>query len=88
MRAVGLKARRRIRIQLLVVVELERVAIARGGGDGAAEIAVAFARKGNVVVVRDAITGYPVEYTDVIIKNTLSLVAKITTTDELVDLWS
>jgi nicotinamidase-related amidase len=42
----------------------------------------------NVVIARDAITGYPLEYTDVIIKNTLSLVAKITTTDELVDLWS
>jgi nicotinamidase-related amidase len=42
----------------------------------------------NVVIARDAITGYPVEYTDVIIKNTLALVAKITTTDELVELWS
>lgn len=42
----------------------------------------------NVVIPRDAITGYPVDYTDVIIKNTLSLVAKITTTDELVGLWS
>jgi nicotinamidase-related amidase len=42
----------------------------------------------NVVIPRDAITGYPVDYTDVIIKNTLSLVAKITTTDELVALWS
>jgi nicotinamidase-related amidase len=42
----------------------------------------------NVVIARDAITGYPLEYTDVIIKNTLALVAKITTTDELVDLWA
>jgi nicotinamidase-related amidase len=42
----------------------------------------------NVVIPRDAITGYPVDYTDVIIKNTLSLVAKITTTDELVAIWS
>jgi nicotinamidase-related amidase len=42
----------------------------------------------NVVIARDAITGYPVDYTDVIIKNTLALVAKITTTDELVELWS
>jgi nicotinamidase-related amidase len=42
----------------------------------------------NVVIPRDAITGYPVDYTDVIIKNTLALVAKITTTDELVTLWS
>jgi nicotinamidase-related amidase len=42
----------------------------------------------NVVIPRDAITGYPVDYTDVIIKNTLALVAKITTTDELVGVWS
>jgi nicotinamidase-related amidase len=42
----------------------------------------------NVVIARDAITGYPVDYTDVIIKNTLALVAKITTTDELVAVWS
>ena len=42
----------------------------------------------NVVIPRDAITGYPVEYTDVIVKNTLSLVAKICTTDELVEIWS
>ncbi len=42
----------------------------------------------NVVIARDAITGHPVDYTDVIIRNTLSLVAKITTTDELVELWS
>ena len=42
----------------------------------------------NVVIPRDAITGFPVDYTDVIIKNTLSLVAKITTTVELVELWS
>jgi nicotinamidase-related amidase len=42
----------------------------------------------NVVIPRDAITGYPVDYTDVVIKNTLSLVAKITTTDELTALWT
>jgi len=42
----------------------------------------------NVVIPRDAITGYPVEYTDVIVKNTLSLVAKICTTDDLVEIWS
>lgn len=42
----------------------------------------------NVVIPRDAITGYPVDYTDVIIKNTLALVAKITTTDELCAVWS
>jgi nicotinamidase-related amidase len=42
----------------------------------------------NVVIPRDAITGYPVDYTDVLVKNTLSLVAKICTTDDLVDIWS
>lgn len=42
----------------------------------------------NVVIARDAITGHPTDYTDVIVKNTLSLVAKICTTDELVEIWS
>ena len=42
----------------------------------------------NVVIARDAITGHPADYTDVIVKNTLSLVAKICTTDELVEIWS
>jgi nicotinamidase-related amidase len=40
-----------------------------------------------VVVPRDAIAGVPAEYTDVMIRNTLSLVATITTTDEILDLW-
>ena len=39
------------------------------------------------VVVRDAICGTPVGYTDVIIENTLSLVATIVTTDELLAAW-
>jgi nicotinamidase-related amidase len=39
------------------------------------------------VVVRDAICGTPVDYTDVIIDNTLSLVATIVTTDELLAAW-
>ena len=42
----------------------------------------------NVVIPRDAITGFPLDYTDVIIRNTLSLVAKICTTDDLIELWS
>ena len=42
----------------------------------------------NVVIARDAITGYPVEYTDVIVQNTLSVVAKICTTDQLVAAWT
>jgi len=40
-----------------------------------------------VVLARDAIAGFPPSYTDVIIENTLSLVATITTTDELVAAW-
>lgn len=39
------------------------------------------------VVVRDAITGTPPEYTDVIIENTLSLVATIVTTEQLLEAW-
>ncbi len=41
-----------------------------------------------MVIARDAITGHPADYTDVIVQNTLSLVAKICTTDELVGVWS
>jgi nicotinamidase-related amidase len=40
-----------------------------------------------VVVPRDAIAGYPAEYTDTIVDNSLALVATITTTDELVACW-
>jgi nicotinamidase-related amidase len=40
-----------------------------------------------VVVPRDAIAGYPAEYTDTIIDNSLALVETITTTDELVACW-
>ena len=40
-----------------------------------------------VVLARDAMTGFPPEYTDVIIEHTLSLVATITTTDDLVAAW-
>ncbi len=40
-----------------------------------------------VVVPRDAIAGYPAEYTDTIVDNSLTLVATISTTDELVACW-
>jgi nicotinamidase-related amidase len=40
-----------------------------------------------VVVPRDAIAGYPAEYTDVIVDNSISLVATVTTTDDLVTTW-
>jgi nicotinamidase-related amidase len=42
----------------------------------------------NAVIARDAITGHPPEYTDVILANTLALVAKICSTDELVEVWT
>jgi biuret amidohydrolase len=40
-----------------------------------------------VVVPRDAVAGIPSEYGDAVIANTLSLLATITTTDELINLW-
>ncbi|OBI38019.1 isochorismatase [Mycobacterium sp. E1386] len=41
-----------------------------------------------VVVPRDAVAGIPTEYGEAIIANTLSLLATITTTDELLDVWT
>ena len=41
-----------------------------------------------VVVPRDAVAGLPKEYADAVIDNTLALLATLTTTDELVDVWS
>jgi biuret amidohydrolase len=40
-----------------------------------------------VVVPRDAVAGIPTEYGEAIIDNTLSLLATITTTDELLEAW-
>jgi nicotinamidase-related amidase len=40
-----------------------------------------------VVLPRDAVTGVPPEYGDTVIDNTLSLLATVTTTDELVAHW-
>ncbi|OBH27997.1 isochorismatase [Mycobacterium sp. E342] len=40
-----------------------------------------------VVVPRDAVAGIPTEYGEAIIANTLSLLATITTTDELLQTW-
>jgi nicotinamidase-related amidase len=40
-----------------------------------------------VVVPRDAVAGIPTEYGDAIIANTLSLLATVTTTEELINLW-
>jgi len=41
-----------------------------------------------VIVPRDAVAGVPVEYGNAIIDNTLSLLATITTTDELLRAWT
>ncbi|KUH82854.1 MULTISPECIES: cysteine hydrolase [unclassified Mycobacterium] len=41
----------------------------------------------HVVVPRDAVAGIPTAYADAIIDNTLSLLATITTTDELIEAW-
>jgi biuret amidohydrolase len=40
-----------------------------------------------VVVPRDAVAGIPADYASAIIDNTLSLLATITTTDDLLDVW-
>jgi nicotinamidase-related amidase len=40
-----------------------------------------------VVVPSDAVAGVPTEYGDAVIANTLSLLATITTTDELINAW-
>ncbi len=41
-----------------------------------------------VVVVRDAVAGVPADYADAVIDNSLSMLATIVTTDELVDVWA
>lgn len=41
-----------------------------------------------VVVPRDAVAGLPTEYGEAVIANTLSLLATITTTDELIATWA
>ena len=41
----------------------------------------------NVVLPRDAVCGVPVEYADAVIDNTLSLLATVTTVDELAAIW-
>ncbi|BBY04966.1 cysteine hydrolase [Mycobacterium noviomagense] len=41
----------------------------------------------HVIVPRDAVAGVPVDYGDAVIENTLSLLATVTTTDELLNVW-
>jgi biuret amidohydrolase len=40
-----------------------------------------------VVVPRDAVAGIPADYATAIVDNTLSLLATVTTTDDLIDVW-
>lgn len=41
----------------------------------------------DVVLPRDAVCGIPQEYADAVIDNTLSLLATVVTTDDLVEIW-
>jgi nicotinamidase-related amidase len=41
-----------------------------------------------VVIARDAVTGVPSSYADAVIDNSLSLVATITTSEDLLAVWS
>jgi nicotinamidase-related amidase len=40
-----------------------------------------------VVLPRDAVAGIPAEYGDAVIDNTLTLLATVTTTDDLIEVW-
>jgi biuret amidohydrolase len=42
----------------------------------------------DVVLPRDAVCGVPADYADAMIDNTLSLLATLTTVDELVEIWA
>lgn len=41
-----------------------------------------------VVVVRDAVVGIPVEYGEAVLQNAISMIATIVTSDDLVDAWA
>ena len=40
-----------------------------------------------VVVPRDAVCGVPADYADAVLNNTVSLLATVTTTSEILDIW-
>jgi nicotinamidase-related amidase len=42
----------------------------------------------DVVVPRDASAGVPPEYGEQVLNNTISMIARLTTTDELLQIWS
>ena len=41
-----------------------------------------------VVVVRDAVAGIPKEYADAVLANTISMIATVVTSDELLGAWA
>jgi len=41
-----------------------------------------------VVIPRDAVAGVPREYADAVLDNSLSLIATLTTADQLLDAWA
>jgi len=45
-------------------------------------------RSYNVVIPRDAAVGVPPEYGEMVLQNSLSLISRLTTVDELIDIWS
>jgi hypothetical protein len=45
-------------------------------------------RSYNVVLPRDGAVGVPPEYGEQVMKNSLSLLARLTTIEELIDIWS
>jgi biuret amidohydrolase len=42
----------------------------------------------HVVIPRDAVAGVPAEYGEAMLRNTLAMLAFLTTTDELISIWS
>jgi nicotinamidase-related amidase len=42
----------------------------------------------DVVLAQDACAGVPPEYGEMVVKNSLSLIARLTTVDELLGIWS
>jgi nicotinamidase-related amidase len=65
------------------------VAIGVSANLGIPNVAIDLVNLGyDVVIPRDAIVGYPLEYTQMMVKHTLAMLAKICTTDELIALWS
>jgi nicotinamidase-related amidase len=65
------------------------VAVGVSANLGIPNVAIDCANLGfEVVIPRDAIVGFPLDYVDAVVKNTLAMVAKICTTDQLVEIWS